>query len=169
MISFLVLSAVPLVLGIYSIRQQFGNLKRLRSGHLLPSDDRLYIRNQAYRRLITGALLLGLAGLLIGSSVSGMQRRADELGHNRVAAENGEKPPLTQEEKDFFRFYTFYWISVLLLVFLVISMAIVDIWSTRRYAWQQLQRIQTENRAMLERDLAMHRQQKLNDRMRKEG
>jgi hypothetical protein len=163
------MAAVPLALGIYSIRQQLGNLKRLRSGPLLPSDDRSYLRNQAYRRLFTGALLLGLAALLIGSSVSGMQRRADELGHNRAVAEIGEKPPLTQEDKDFFRFYTLYWISVLLLVFLVISMAIVDIWSTRRYAWQQLRRIQTENRAMLERDLAMHRQQKLNDRMRKEG
>jgi hypothetical protein len=129
----------------------------------------LYIRNQAYRRLLTGVLLLVLAGLLMASSLSGMHRRADELGHNRVAAANGERPPPTQEEKDFLRFYTYYVIVLLLMVFLVISMAIVDIWSTRRYAWQQLRRIQTENRAMLERDLAMHRQQKLNDRMRKEG
>ena len=42
----------------------------------------------------------------------------------------------------------------------------VEAEESRRYGWQQYRRIQAENRAILERDLAMHRQQKLNDRMR---
>ena len=157
---------ILMLLAVFSIRRQLGNLRRMRSELRLPSDDRYYLRQQAYRRLMTGFLLIGLAGLLAGAYLSGMEQRAAVLGQNRAADENGQKPPAGQEEKDFFRFYSIYWIGVLVLLFLVVSLAVVDLVATRGYAWQQLRRIQSENRAMLERDLAMYRQQQLNQRMR---
>jgi hypothetical protein len=151
------------LLAVFSIRRQLASLKRIRTG-TLPSDDRGYLRSQAYRRLVQGLLLIVLAAMLAGTFLSGMEQRADEPRRKVIAGD--DKPPPTQEEKEFMRFYLIYWSAILLLLFVVVSMAIVDMWSTRRYAWQQFRRIQSENRTMLERDLAMYRQQKINDRMR---
>jgi len=160
------LSGVLLLLAVFTIRRQIASLKRLKCDAFIPSDERSYLRNQAFRRLATGMLIFILAGMLAGAYLSGLENRAEELGRPKPANEQGEKPAMNEEQKDFMRLYFTYWISVIILVFVVISLAIVDLWSTRRYAWQQLRRIQSENRAMLERDLAMYRQQKANDRMR---
>jgi hypothetical protein len=166
MVFALIFAAVLLLLAIFSMRRQIFTLKRLRADPHIPSDDRSYLRNQAYRRLVVGVFLIGLAGMLAGAFFSGIERRADEIGKKREVNEEGQKPPVPQEDKDFLRFYSFYWIGVLILLFLIVSLAIVDIWSTRRYAWQQLRRIQSEHRAILERDLAMYRQQRANERMK---
>lgn len=167
MIFALIFAAVLLLIAVLSIRRQFDNLKRLRRDAHVPSDDRKYLSNQAYRRIVTGCLLLGLAGMLSGAYFSGMERRAEKLGDaNRPLDEEGKKQQMAEEDKDFVRFYAIWWIGILILLFLVVSLAIVDIWATRRYAWAQLRRISTEHREVLERDLAMHRQQKLNSRMR---
>jgi hypothetical protein len=167
MIFALIFAAVLLLIAVLSIRRQLGNLKRLKRDTHVPSDDRRYLTNQAYRRIVTGCLLLGLAGMLSGAYFSGMERRAEKLGDaNRPVDEEGRKPQVPEEDKDFFRFYLVYWIGILVLIFIVVSFAIVDIWATRRYAWAQLKRISSEHREVLERDLAMYRQQKLNDRMR---
>jgi hypothetical protein len=163
MILALFFSTLLLLLAGFSMRRQLAVLRRLRQETLVPSDDRSYLRNQAYRRLVIGVFLLGLAGMLAGSYLSGMERHADEIGQKKEAREDGEKPPA---DKDFIRLYSLYWIGILVLLFLIISLAIVDLWATRRYAWQQLRRIQAEHRAVLERDLALYRQQKANDRMR---
>jgi hypothetical protein len=166
MIFALILAGLLLLVAIWSIRRQFTTLKRLRTENNIPSDDRSYLRNQAYRRLINGALLLGLAGMLSGAYLSGMEKQAEEIGKKKEANADGEKPPVAEETKDFLRLYSYYWIGTLILLFLVVSLAIVDLWATRRYAWQQLRRIQAEHRVVLERDLAMYRQQKANERMR---
>ncbi len=167
MIFALFFAAVLLLIAVLSIRKQFGNLKRLKSDAHVPSDDRKYLTNQAYRRIVTGVLLVGLAGMLSGAYFSGMERRAEKLGdEKRVVDEGGHKPQMAPEDKDFVRFYAFWWIGILILIFFVVSLAIVDIWATRRYAWAQLKRISSEHQAVLERDLAMYRQQKMNERMR---
>ena len=52
---------------------------------------------------------------------------------------------------------------------LVVILAFFDLWSTRKYAWQQLRRIRDEQRTLLERDLAMYkqtRQEKLRGRIK---
>jgi len=46
------------------------------------------------------------------------------------------------------------------------TVAVVDFWSTYRYARAQLKRIREDQQAMLRRDLEMYKQQKINDRMR---
>jgi hypothetical protein len=166
MVVALIFSSLFLLIAIVSIRRQIISLKRLRSDEVIPSDDRSYLRNQAYRRLLTSALIIGLSGMLSGWFLSGMDQRAVEIGEKKAVNEKGEKPPVSQEDRDFARLSLSYWIGLLILLFIIVSLAVVDIVATRRYAWQQLRRIQTENRAILERDLAMYRQQKANDRMR---
>ncbi len=165
MIFALFLAIVLVFLAIFSIRHQLMNWRRLGRSLHLPSDDRSYLRSQVYRRLLISLLLLTLAGFLGGAYFSGIEEHADQLGQRKAADVNGERPPPAPEEKDFLRMWTAYWVTVLILLFVVLSLATIDLWSTRRYAWQQLRRIQIENRAMLERDLALYRQQKLNDRM----
>ena len=54
-----------------------------------------------------------------------------------------------------------------LLVFL--ALAVADYVAVGLYGRQQLRRIQHEQRDLLERDLAVYRQQKLNDRMKRPG
>lgn len=166
MIFAIFIAIVLLLLAAFSMRRQVGNLRQLKSTAFMPSDDRRYQRNQAYRRLFTSVLLIVLAGLLAGAYLSGMERQAEQLGQKKVELDENDQPRIPTEHREFARFYSLYWIAVLLLLFVVVSLAIVDLWSTRRYAWKEMRRIQTENRAMLERDLAMHRQQKLNNRMR---
>ena len=166
-VALLIFAGILLLLGVFSIRRHVSNLKRLGADVVLPSDERSYQRKQAYRRLVTSVLIIGLGGLLAGAYFSGLEQRAEELVKNRQGNGDGPKPPIPQEDQDFLRIYSIYWISVLFLLFLVLSLAIVDIIATRRYAWQQMRRIQSENRTVLERDLAMYRQQKLNDRMKR--
>lgn len=167
MIFALIFAGILLLIAVSSIRRQMHSLRRLQRDQHVPSDERRYLKNQAYRRIVTGCLLIGLAGMLSGAYFSGMERRADQLGdEKRPVDEEGRKQPMADEDKDFVRFYAFWWIGILVLIFLVVSLAIADIWATRRYAWTQLKRISSEHREVLERDLAMYRQQKLNDRMR---
>jgi len=47
--------------------------------------------------------------------------------------------------------------------------AVADYTATSLYARQQLRRIRNEQRTLLERDLAVYRQQKLNDRAKRLG
>lgn len=164
MIVALIFSGLLVLIAVLSIHRQLGNLKKLRTPNL-PSDEYRYRRNLAYRRLVTGALLLILAGLIAGAFLSGMVRQADEIG-NRVRAEGEDRPPPSPEEKEFLRQFVIVWASILVLIFVIISLAVIDMWATRKYAWAQLKRIRSEQQALLERDLAVHRQQKLNDRMR---
>jgi len=158
------IAIVLLLMGIFTIRKQSRALRTLRSSSFVPSDERRYVRNLAWRRIVTSVFLLILGGMLAGAYLSGLEHEADIFG--RKIDENNQKLPLTEEQKQFARVYYVYWATVLLLLFLVVSLAIVDIWSTRRYAWAQLRLIQKDNRARLERDLAMHRQQVINDRMK---
>jgi phosphatidylglycerophosphate synthase len=168
MIFALVVAAVLLLIAVLSIRRQLENLKRLKRDAHVPSDDRRYLTKQAYRRIVTGCLMLALAGMLSTVYLSEMDRRAVKLGEEKRPVDaDGNKQEMAQEDKDFIRFYAIWWIGILVLIFLVLSLAIVDIWATRRYAWAQLKRISSEHREVLERDLAMYRQQKLNDRMRR--
>lgn len=167
MVLALIFAGILLLIAVMSIRKQLANLDRLKKDAHVPSDDRKYLTKQARRRIITGGLLIGLATMLSGTYFSGMERRAERLGEEkRPVDEEGRKQPMAEEDKDFIRFYSIYWIGILFLIFLIVSFAIVDIWATRRYAWAQLKRISQEHRTVLERDLAMYRQQRMNDRMR---
>ena len=151
------LSFVLAAIALVSLRFQVRNWRRLRN-ESLASDDRRYLRGQSQRRTINAVLLLILAGMLAGAYLSGGQQ---EL--NRIAGLDER----TAEEKEFTKSWAVYWIVFLVLLFFVIVVAVADSTATSLYGRQQLRRIRQEQRTLLERDLAVIRQQKLNDRAKR--
>jgi hypothetical protein len=156
------LSALLAGIALVSLRYQVRNWRRLRS-EPLASDDRRYLRGVARRRTVNAVLLLVLAGMLTGAYLSGQQ----EL--NRILHLKQQEPPAepTAEDKEFVRAWAIYWMAVLGLLFLVIAIAIADYTATSLYGRQELRRIRQEQRTLLERDLAVYRQAKLNDRAKR--
>lgn len=154
-----VLAAIALV----SLRFQVRNWRRLRT-ESLASDDRRYLRGLAQRRTINSVLLLVLAGMLAGVYLSGGQQ---EL--NRIAGLKLQNPPAEQTpaDREFVKSMAIYWSAFLVLLFFVVAVAIADYTATSLYGRQQLRRIRQEQRTLLERDLAVYRQQRLNDRAKR--
>jgi len=166
----LLLSAVLVLIAVLSIRSQFRQLREVRHGPAMASDDRSYLRHRSIRRIINGGLMLALGGMLAGSYLSGNEDRADGIAAEAEQAKrDGVARDRTEEEKAFLRFYGGYWIGVLVLLFLVMAVAVADFWATRRYAMAQLNRLREDHQAVLRRDLEMYRQQKRSDRMRPGG
>ena len=58
-----------------------------------------------------------------------------------------------------------YWVGILGLVFVAGCLAVFDFWATRRYWMAQYRLLKADHEAKLQRDLAVHRQAKENDRM----
>jgi hypothetical protein len=160
-LALLFLSACVGAIAVVSLRYQIRNWRRLRS-ETFASDDRRYIRGMCQRRTLNAVLMLGLAGMLAGAFFSG---GLEELG--RLAQVKQED--LTEDDRDTVRALAWYWIGVLGLLFFVIVVAMSDYVATSLYGRQQYRRIQHEQRTLLERDLAVYRQQKLNNRMKKLG
>jgi hypothetical protein len=146
-----------------SLRYQVRNWRRLRA-ESLASDDRRYLRGLAQRRTINAVLLLILAGMLAGAYLSGGQQE-----FNRIAGLKFLDPPAerTPEETEFVKWWAIYWSSFLILLFFTVVIAVADYTATSLYARQQLKRIRNEQRTLLERDLAVIRQQKLSDRAKR--
>jgi amino acid transporter len=157
------LAALLVAIAAVSLRYQVRNWRRLRS-EALASDDRRYLRGLAQRRTITAVFMLILAGMLAGAYLSGGQQ---EL--NRIAGLPFQDPPgeRTPEDDQFVKTWAIYWIVFLVLLFVVVMVAVADYTATSLYARQQLKRIRNEQRTLLERDLAVYRQQKLNDRAKR--
>ncbi|MBO0697891.1 MAG: hypothetical protein J2P46_05835 [Zavarzinella sp.] len=157
-----VLLLMSLFLGgfaVVSLRYQARTWRRLRT-ESLASDDRRYLRGVCQRRTLNAVLLLALAGMLAGSYFTG---GLEEL--RRIA--RLDQPDITDDDKQTVKSLAIYWMIVLGLLFFVIVLAVVDYSATTLYGRQQLRRIQHEQRGLLERDLALYRQQKLNDRIRR--
>jgi flagellar biosynthesis protein FlhB len=159
----LTLSAILIAIALVSLRFQFAGFQRLRARQAMPSDDRRYLRGQIQRRTINAILMLALAGLIAYAFISGMQQRFDEIS-NLKDLDPPQKP--TDDDRAFIKFLTYYWILILALLFFVCFIAIVDYLATHLYGRQQIRRIQSEQRTLLERDLAVYKQQRENDRMR---
>ncbi len=157
----LILTMSALLAGIacVSFRYQLRTWRRLHS-ESLASDDRRYLRGVFQRRTLNAALLLGLAGMLAGSYFSG---GLEELGR----LDGVTKEDLTEDDRAALKSLVIYWMIVLGLVFFVMAVAISDYVALGLYGRQELRRIRTEQRDLLERDLAMVRQQKLNDRLKR--
>jgi len=147
------------VTGVFQLRGR----RRLAASNYVPSDERGYLSRRYRRRLMTGGLIT-LIGLMIGGAfLSGMERRADLLGEGRQAQlpENeNEKPPVPDGDRQFVKLWGIYWISILILVFCVLGLALIDALATRRYWQTQFQQIREDHQVKLRRDLAVHRQHK---------
>jgi len=160
----LVLAAVLVLFGAGTAVRQRGTMARLRGERFLPSDDRAYLRGQVRRRVATGVVLVMIGGLIAGYYLSGMDGKVDV-----IAAKERNAAPIPEDEdradKDFTRMVAAYWVGILGLVFVAGCLAVFDFWATRRYWMAQYRLLKADHEAKLQRDLAVHRQAKENDRM----
>ncbi|HLW63897.1 MAG TPA: hypothetical protein VKS79_01175 [Gemmataceae bacterium] len=123
--------------------------------------ERHFLRKQAWRRLINSGLTLLLAGLMAIPFLSQMQNQAEQLGEERVQMrKEGRSEPMTPEQKQFARFYAGYWIATLIVLGLILLLAAVDVFATRRFAFTQMRQIQADRRAMIQRQLERWRQER---------
>jgi hypothetical protein len=149
-----VLLAVALFFGWRQVR----TLRTLGPGSELGPADRLYLRSQAYRRLVCSALLLVLAGLLAGSFWLDRSRLQVERERAEQVARNPKAPPQPEHEA-FVQQFTLYWIGVLLVVLLLLILVAADVWAIARFSQRQHRQLRADLRDTLTRELARFRQQ----------
>jgi hypothetical protein len=146
-------------LGAYYAWRQWQTLRRLRADAALPDDERLFLRNQAWRRLVGSVLMLIFAGLFVGMFFfEGPASRLAQEGEDRAA--QNEKRELNESEKEFVRLYGGYVIVLLLLVLGFIGIAGYEFYAIRRYSVQHLRRIQDERREMIASETARIRRER---------
>jgi uncharacterized membrane protein len=154
----IVLVVMLLFLGGYYSWRQVRNLRALKLLQLTSPADRQHAYRQARRRLVSSALMLVFAGMLIGSFfLEGEMHRQSE--HAKAANARGEEPVFTDEERDFQRAYTIYWIVSLLIFFAIVVLAAVDVFAIRRIGNRLRQQLRDERRAMIAEQLAVIRGQ----------
>ncbi|MFO0935718.1 MAG: hypothetical protein U0798_04270 [Gemmataceae bacterium] len=161
------LLAVPLVvIGAVSTYWQIRGLRLLRARNRVPQDEFQYLHKRHRRRLLNGVVLMVIGGMIAGAYLSGMEQRADQgraafaKNHEEQGEDAKSPPPPTPEERQFFRFWSTYWIIVLVLAFVLIMSATSDAWATRQYGLKIYREMRDEHRARLARDLAVFQQRK---------
>jgi hypothetical protein len=146
-------------LGGYYAWRQLQTLRRLRAAPPFDDDERVFQRNQAWRRLAGAVLMLLFAGLFIG--VFFLEGPAAELVRlGGEAREQGEKATLDPVQRDFLRLYGSYVIVLLLIVMGFIGIAGYEFYAIRRYSVHHMRRIQDERRAMIARETARIRRER---------
>jgi len=163
----LILATFLLVLGIGAGYRQASALKRVRDERFMAEEDRKYIRRQAKRRLVISALLLVEGGMMSTYYLSGMDARMDAIPErNKAVGQAPADDPQDQDDKKFTRLAALYWIAIVLILAVFVGVALVDVWATRKYWMVRYREIKAEHEAKLQRDLAVYRQQKLNERVK---
>jgi hypothetical protein len=163
----LILATVLFLLGIGAGYRQVSTLKRVRAERFMAGEDRRYFRQQAIRRLVISGLLLIIGNMIFVYYFSGMDARMDAIPERN--REGGPPPPddsQAQEDKHFTRLVAYYWIAIILILGVAVGIAILDVWATRKYWMVRYREIKAEHEAKLQRDLAVYRQQKLNERVK---
>ena len=158
----LFLSAGLLLFGLTTSWFQIRGRRRLKGRSVVPSDEAAYFGRRYRRRLINGVLITTIGLMIGGAYLTGLERQADNLGAHNPDAEALEKPKMTEDQKMFVRLWAVYWAVVMVLVFVILTLAFRDAWATRRYAMGQFAHIKEEHEQKLRRDLAVYRQHKLN-------
>jgi hypothetical protein len=158
-ISGVLLIAVLLgVAGFYACRQVL-LLRRLRQRQDLPSEEDVFLRRQAWRRLINSGLMVVLAGLLAFTLVY-FEGPAQEVVEAREGMPAENAPPLTPQQEHVVKVWGGLYIAILLLLLAVLFLAAVDLFSTRRYAREAYRKLQADRRAMIERQVIRLRQER---------
>jgi heme A synthase len=168
MVFGLILAATLILAGTVTALRQRSALRAVGEERFLADEDRLYRRGQAKRRMATSALLVVIGALIGGWYLSGMDARMDAIPErNKGAAppDGGEPDPQAEADKQFTKFVGFYWIGVMGLVFVAVCLAVLDFWYARKYWMARYKELKADHEAKLQRDLAVYRQQKLNERV----
>jgi hypothetical protein len=160
----LFLIVLLLALAGYFAWRQVQTLRGLRAQPQPSAEDRRYLRRQAVRRLVCCALMLVLAGLLVGSVI--LEPRYQAL--TRTLEENQPAKPedVPQEDREFARFFTAYWIAALFVLFVLIALAAVDFWAIARFGMRHRRQLQADHRALLHEELARLRSRRNGESIR---
>jgi hypothetical protein len=164
----LILATGLILVGALTALRQRRALRAMADEPFLADEDRRYRRGQAVRRMMTSGLLVVVGGLIGGYYLSGMDARMDAIpARNKVGAppQEGEPDPQAEADKQFTKMVGFYWIGVMGLVFAAVCLAVLDFWFTRKYWMARYKELKADHEAKLQRDLAVFRQQKLNERV----
>jgi hypothetical protein len=146
---FVVLLAVA---GYYAWRQ-VRTLRGLRAPDARSEDERRFLRSQAWRRIVGSGLMVIFAGLLVGSLAfnPALRKFSDRRDQAR---QNDEERVLDPEERDFAFAFGVYWIVTLLVLLAILGTALLDLLAIRRFGRRQILQIQSDRRAMIEREVA---------------
>jgi hypothetical protein len=157
-----VLVVVLVGLSAYFGRLQFLELRKLRqNANVLPDEEIRYERRKAYRRLVSSALMMVLAVLLVVLLTYELpaQQIVNEIDEKQKALAV-DKVQLTDEQRAFARTWGWTWMSFLVVLMAVIVLAGIDLMSTRLYAIRQFRKLHADRRAMIERQAQRMRQQR---------
>ena len=158
-------AAVLVLLGVGAGLRQFTTLARVRTQPYMADEDRHYFRNQARRRLLASGLLIIIGLMIAFYYVSGMDARMDAIPERpKPEGQAAPNDPQAGADKEFTRLVGIYWIAVILLLGAVVGVALFDFMATRKYWMARYKEIKADHETKLQRDLAVFRQQKLNDR-----
>lgn len=139
------------IAGFVSFRQ-IKNIRWLRAQEQISTEDISYHRWLIFRRFLGCGLMLLLAGMLTWMYTAGYADRLDELLKlGEQVRGTGQK--LTEEQSKFLYSAMTYVGCMLIVLLVLIMMMIWDMAATRKYGLRHNQRIRSDRRAMLERQL----------------
>jgi hypothetical protein len=157
-IFFGVLIVVGLVgLSLYFGQAQFASLRRLRTLPEPLDDEGQYERRKARLRIVSCALTL-LMATQITVILATHEPTLGKVKREREGVDPAVKP--TDEQRFLVRVYFSEWIAVLLVLLVVLVLAALDLWATRRFALRQYRKINADRRAMIQRQVNRMREQK---------
>jgi uncharacterized BrkB/YihY/UPF0761 family membrane protein len=144
--------------GYFAWRQR-ATLRELREHPEMPAEDRRFLRNQVIRRLLCSALMVVLAGMLVGWYF--MAPTFSELfQQGREAWAAAEEQVFTERQEDFRRRMVAYWCVALLVLFAIIAVAGADAWAIGRYGLRHRRQLRDERQqTLLELEAARRRHQ----------
>jgi hypothetical protein len=125
----------------------------------LPEEEWRYERGKARRRLVSCGLTLLLA-VLFAVALAYLEAPAQALAEQREGLSAADAPPFSDDQRHFLRLYGGYWIAVLLVLLVVVVLAALDLWATRRFGLRQHTKLQADRRAMIERQALRLREQR---------
>jgi hypothetical protein len=161
----LILATIPVLIGLGAGYRQVAALKRVRTEPYMAAGDRTYYRRQAVRRLVMSGFLLVMGGMIFTYYLSGMDARLDDIPE-RKKCEPEPAPDEAQDRSDraFTRLAMLYWIAIMLILGVVVGITVFDVWATRSFWMARYKEMKADHETKLQRDLAVYRQQKLNER-----
>lgn len=144
---------------LYIVRQVLA-LRRLRTTEEMALEERLYLHGRARRRLVTSLLLLLLGGML-SVDLLFLEVPAQQLADQRAKLQQqSDSPPFNEEQRSFARVYGWFFVLFLLVLMIVVFLAGLDYWATRRYGLRQHRKLLDDRRAMIEREVSRLRQER---------
>jgi len=145
----IVIAVLLFIIAGYFIHRQRLTLQSLHTDPHMPSEQRRYLHKQSWRRIF-GALMLAILGAMMFGSVF--------LDYDpNAGAQPGELAIDKEAAKQAVRFLSFYLMTMLLVLMVILALAVLDFWAIARYSVYQQRQLVHEHQAMLAADLLAHK------------